>query len=193
MLGSFRVFVGSRTVEESGWRLKKAAGPLKLLALAPDHRLHRDQVMEALWSGHGGRMGSNSFRQALYIARRTLDPDAAVASRLLDYREGHITLCPYHPLRFDVEAFEEAASTARKEKEPAAYRAAIDLYAGDLLPADRYEEWAEELRSELRRSFLSLLVELAGLCEGAVSTKRPSKPWRGRLRTSLRTNGHTSA
>jgi hypothetical protein len=26
LLGTFRVFVGSRTVEESGWRLKKAAG-----------------------------------------------------------------------------------------------------------------------------------------------------------------------
>ena len=80
----------------------------------------------------------------------------------LEYREEHLTLCPHHPLWVDV----EAASTARKEKEPAAYRAAIDLYAGDLLPADRYEEWAEERRSELRRTFLSLLLELAGLCEG---------------------------
>ena len=65
---------------------------------------------------------------------------------MLDYREEYITLCAHHPLWVDVEAFQEAASTARKEKEPAAYRAAIDLYAGDLLPADRYEEWAEERR-----------------------------------------------
>ena len=166
LLGTFRVFVGPRTIEESSWRLKKAAGLVKLLALAPDHRLHREQFTEALWPGQGRRMASNSFRQALYIARRTLDPDAAVASRLLDYREEHLTLCPHHPLWVDVEAFEEAASTARKEKEPAAYRAAIDLYAGDLLLADRYEEWAEERRSELRSTFLSLLVELASLCEG---------------------------
>jgi DNA-binding SARP family transcriptional activator len=85
---------------------------------------------------------------------------------LLDYREEHVTLCPHHPLRVDVEAFEEAASTARKEEEPAAYRAAIDLYAGELLPTDRYQEWVEERRRELRESFLSLLVELAGFCEG---------------------------
>lgn len=112
LLGSFRVFVGPRTVEESDWRLKKAAGLVKLLALAPDHRLHREQVTEALWPSQGRRMASNSFRQALYIARRTLDPDAAVASRLLDYREEHVTLCPHHPLWVDVEAFQEAASTA---------------------------------------------------------------------------------
>ncbi|HYQ83136.1 MAG TPA: BTAD domain-containing putative transcriptional regulator, partial [Rubrobacter sp.] len=61
----------------------------------------------------------------------------------------------------DVEAFEEAAATARREEEPAAYRAAIELYAGELLPADRYEEWAEEKRGEFRRLYLGLLVELA--------------------------------
>ncbi|HEX5700676.1 MAG TPA: hypothetical protein VFX77_08515 [Rubrobacter sp.] len=94
LLGSFRVFVGSRTVEESGWRLKKAAGLVKLLALAPDHRLHREQFTEALWPGQGRRMASNSFRQALYIARRTLDPDAAVASRLrrIELRETLLSL-----------------------------------------------------------------------------------------------------
>ncbi len=34
MLGGFRVSVGSRTIEESHWRLRKAAALLKLLALA---------------------------------------------------------------------------------------------------------------------------------------------------------------
>jgi DNA-binding SARP family transcriptional activator len=61
----------------------------------------------------------------------------------------------------DLEAFEEAGATARRGRDPAAYRAALDLYAGDLLPADRYEEWAEEKRGELRRLYLDLLVELA--------------------------------
>lgn len=41
----------------------------------------------------------------------------------------------------------------------------MDLYAGELLPEDRYEEWTESRRQELRRTFLSLLVELAGLYE----------------------------
>ena len=94
LLGSFRVFVGPRTVVESGWRLKKAAGLVKLLALAPDQRLHREQVTEALWPSQGRRMASNSIRQALYIARRTLDPDAAVASRLrrIELRETLLSL-----------------------------------------------------------------------------------------------------
>jgi two-component SAPR family response regulator len=53
----------------------------------------------------------------------------------------------------------------RRSREPAAYRAAIELYTGELLPEDRYEEWTQERRAELRRTYLELLAELAGLHE----------------------------
>jgi hypothetical protein len=49
LLGGFRVSVGSRTIEENGWQLKKAASLVKLLTLAPGHRLHRERVMDVLW------------------------------------------------------------------------------------------------------------------------------------------------
>ena len=40
MLGGFRVSVGSRTITKDAWRLRKAAALVKLLALAPGHRMH---------------------------------------------------------------------------------------------------------------------------------------------------------
>ena len=42
LLGGFSVRVGDRTVERDKWRLRKAAALVKLLALAQDHRLHRE-------------------------------------------------------------------------------------------------------------------------------------------------------
>jgi DNA-binding SARP family transcriptional activator len=45
MLGGFSVSVGARSVEEGEWRLRKAAGLVKLLALKPGHRMHRERVM----------------------------------------------------------------------------------------------------------------------------------------------------
>jgi two-component SAPR family response regulator len=42
---------------------------------------------------------------------------------------------------------------------------ALDLYDGDLLPEDRYEEWVENRGAELRTLYLALLVELVGLHE----------------------------
>jgi hypothetical protein len=51
--GSFRVSVGSTTVREDVWRFTRAATLVKLLALAPGHRLHREQAMDLLWPDLG--------------------------------------------------------------------------------------------------------------------------------------------
>ena len=48
LLGGFRVSVGPRVIEERSWSLKKARSLVKVLALAPGHRLHRERVMDLL-------------------------------------------------------------------------------------------------------------------------------------------------
>src|SRR5215203_4288368 len=163
MLGGFPVSVGSRDIAEGAWPLRKAEHLLKLLALAPGHRLHREQVMDLFWPDSGRKASSNNLRRVLHSARRTLHSTAG--SQYLVSKDESLVLCPSSPLWVDVEAFEEAAATARRGKDPAAYRAALDLYAGDLLPEDRYEGWADGRREELRRLHLELLVELAMLYE----------------------------
>jgi DNA-binding SARP family transcriptional activator len=165
LLGDFTVTVGDRKVDEKAWRLRKAASLIKLLALAPGHRIHRERAMDLLWPKLGIRAASNNLRQALHVARRKLHPDPEINSRYLSVSGEQLVMCPQGQLWVDVEAFEEAAETARSSKDPAAYRTAIELYSGELLPEDRYEEWAESRRQELGRTFLSLLVELAGLYE----------------------------
>src|SRR5687767_9342905 len=74
LLGSFQVSVGERNIEGKEWRLRKAATLLKLLALAPNHRLHREQAMETLWPELGARAASNNLGVTLHGARRTLEP-----------------------------------------------------------------------------------------------------------------------
>ena len=64
----------------------------------------------------------------------------------------------------DAVRFEELARRALASGDAAAAREAIALYGGELLPADRYEEWAETRREQLRQSHLDLL-RLAGRWE----------------------------
>src|SRR5215208_1231545 len=111
LLGGFRVSVGSRSIGEEEWRLRKAASLLKLLALAPGHRLHREQAMELLWPELDAEAALNNLHYALHVARRTLEPSAraSVASRYLHLGGERLALCPDSPLWVDVEAFEEAA------------------------------------------------------------------------------------
>ena len=163
LLGGFRVSVGSTTIPKDAWRLRKAATLVKLLALAPGHRMHREQAMDLLWPDSGSKAASNSLRSTLHTARKILDP--ALGSRYLASEDESLVLCPEGDLWVDVDAFEQATARARGTKEPATYRAALDLYQGDLLPEDRYEEWTEGRREELRQLYLALLVKLARLHE----------------------------
>ncbi|HEX6708731.1 MAG TPA: BTAD domain-containing putative transcriptional regulator, partial [Rubrobacter sp.] len=164
LLERFEVSVGPRVIQEDGWRLRKAASVVKLLALAPDHSLHREQVMNLLWPDLGARAAANNLHQALHVARRTLEPEARTY-RYLPMRGEQLVLCPEGSAWVDVKAFERSAREARGSRQPTAYREALDLYSGDLLPRDRYEEWAERRREELRRTYLALLFELAKVLE----------------------------
>ena len=160
LLGDFEVSVETRKVEDASWRLRKAASLVKLLALAPGHRLHRERAMDLLWPDLGTKAASNNLRGAVHAARKALGqggPNHLISDN------GMLLLCPQGDLFVDTEAFEEAASVARRSRNPAAFRAAIGLYGGELLPGDRHEAWTEGKREELRRTHLSLLVELAGL------------------------------
>jgi DNA-binding SARP family transcriptional activator len=49
LLGGFAVEIDGTAVADESWRHRRGADVVKLLALAPSHRLHREQVMAALW------------------------------------------------------------------------------------------------------------------------------------------------
>src|SRR5919107_4067776 len=161
LLGGFRISVGSRVIEAKQWRLRKPATLVKLLALAPHHRLQREQIMDLLWPDSRKRSASNNLRQVVHTTRKIVDPVAG--SYYLQSDNESLVLCPGGEIWVDVEAVEEAAATARRSKDPAAYRAVLDLYEGELLPEDRYEEWAEDRRAQLWRLHIALIIELASL------------------------------
>ena len=51
LLGRFAVTVGGVPVAEAGWKRRHAAAVVKVLALAPGRRLHREQVIDLVWPG----------------------------------------------------------------------------------------------------------------------------------------------
>jgi DNA-binding SARP family transcriptional activator len=133
LLGGFSAAIDGVAVPPGAWRLKKARELVKLLALAPGHRLHREQAMDVLWQDLGPAAAANNLHQALHVARRALDADA------IELRDEVLFL----RASVDVDQFELAAESARRSETPAAYRAALSLYPGELLPENRYDDWAE--------------------------------------------------
>jgi predicted ATPase/DNA-binding SARP family transcriptional activator/DNA-binding CsgD family transcriptional regulator len=163
LLGGFRVSVDSCLVADDVWRLRKAASLVKLLALSPTHRMHREQILNVLWPDVDSKAATNNLYYALHVARRTLNP--GTESPHLRLRSDSVVLAPPDVLWVDVEAFERDAAAARRTGDPATYRSAIALYTGDLLPDDLYEDWVANRREGARLLHLALLLELAMLEE----------------------------
>jgi predicted ATPase/DNA-binding SARP family transcriptional activator len=153
LLGGFSVATKDGVVEERAWRLRKAKALVKLLALAPERRLHRERLADLLWPDRDADAAANNLHQALHAARRAIGADAL---RLID---GVVAL----EAEVDVDAFEAAAARARDTREAAAYELALDLHAGELLPEDRYEPWADGRRAALLELYGALCIELAEL------------------------------
>jgi predicted ATPase len=162
LLGGFAAGVDGVATPGTAWRLKKARELVKLLALAPGHRLHREQAMDVLWRDRGPAAAANNLHQAVYVARRALDPGA------IEVREEMLQL----RADVDVDRLELAAVEARRAGTPAAYRAALSLYGGELLPENRYDDWAAQRREELAGLARELEEELAAL--GSVDAARLS-------------------
>lgn len=152
LLGRFTVAVDGVGISGDAWRSRRAADVVKLLALAPEHRLHRTQVMEALWPDRDPQVSGTNLRKAVHFARFAAADEHAVVTE-----QGVLVLWPGAQVETDVDRFEAAARRALGGREESACRAAADLYAGDLLPDDRYETWSIEPRMKLRRRYLDVL------------------------------------
>src|SRR4051794_27310935 len=142
LFGAFAVCVGGVPVPEGAWRLRKAKSLVKLLALAPERRIHRERATELLWPDRGRDAAANNFHQALYVARRALEAAGAEGPAALALRDDMLVLCPGADAEVDVDAFEAAVARARGTGAVEDLRAALALQGGELLPEDRYEPWA---------------------------------------------------
>lgn len=154
LLGRFAVAVDGAAISGNDWLSRRAADVVKLLAMTPGHRIHRAQVIDALWPDSDPQAGGTNLRKALHFARLALGDDRSIVTE----REV-LVLGPGATVDTDVERFEAAAQAALEARDAGACRAAAHLYAGELLPDDRYESWLIEPRARLRRRYLDLLRE----------------------------------
>jgi predicted ATPase len=141
LLGGFAVAVDERPLTGVRWRLRKARDLVKMLALAPGHRLHREQLMDELWPERDPASAANNLNQVVHAARRVLGAPA------IEAREELLVL----HASVDAEDFARTGDAALRDGSSAAIRGALALYGGELLPEDRYEDWTLERRERLAR------------------------------------------
>jgi DNA-binding SARP family transcriptional activator/TolB-like protein/Tfp pilus assembly protein PilF len=169
LLGTTRILVDGVPIEDRAWTRRKSKALVKLLALAPHHQLHREQLMESLWPEQEPELAANNLNKVLHAARRALEPQLknGVDSRFLSTHEQQLILHVPGGFWIDVIAFEQQAQVALQGADVFAYETALALYTGTLLEEDRYEDWAVARREQLQRLQQRLLTRTAQLHEAS--------------------------
>jgi len=167
LLGGFRVTVDGHDLPPDAWKRRKARSIVKLLALAPRQTLHREEVLDQLWPDLDPDAANSNLRLLLHFARSAFRSVGDGSLDVIQLRDDHLSLRLVGPgaIDIDVDRFRSAATAAQRSGDAVTLQAAIDLYAGDLLPEDRYDDWAAAPRETLRETYLSLLLALADLLE----------------------------
>jgi DNA-binding SARP family transcriptional activator len=154
LLGKFEVRRDDRAVPASAWTRRHAAALVKLLALAPGSKLHREQVIDALWPDLSLDEAAPRLHKAAHFARKAAGDDAVVL------RGESIALFPDQDVVVDAAQFEATAVEALRDGDDAQLHEALDRCVGDLLPEDRYEEWADGPRRRIHQLRTDLLRRL---------------------------------
>src|SRR5882672_3072653 len=109
LLGPFRIIVDGTTVDERQFTRRKPKQLIKLLALQPNHQLHREQAMELLWPDSDIESAANNLHKAIHMARHALEPAlrSVADSHFILTQEQQVMLRAPGSSWIDVDAFEQ--------------------------------------------------------------------------------------
>ncbi len=160
MLGAFSVTGNGSALTLPGGLPAQA---VKFVAVSGG-AVHLDELVEALWPEIDPEVGRRRLRNVLARVR-------SAAAELLVRRDEAVQLAEgtdVDATRFAALAAQALAAHDEDDTARQAGEAAVAAYGGELLPADRYAEWAIAPRERLQRRYvqvLDLLADLAG-CRG---------------------------
>jgi DNA-binding SARP family transcriptional activator len=180
LLGRFAVAIDDRELPTPAVPHRPAAAVVKLLALAPAHRLPPDVLIEQLWPEIPADRGAANLRKAVHFARRALGSEQTI-----DTRANTVGLWPSASVVVDAARFEATARAALATDDPRIGAEAAELYSGELLPDDRYASWADAPRERLRALALAV-YKVARQWEQALEIDPlDEEAHRGRMRDQL--------
>ena len=172
--GSFEVLLRTVPVAEGPLWRPRVRALFKHLILSRHQPLPRSVLIERLWPGADDFVGRRNLKVLVHELNQaweaTLSSLGHEAQPLVVHSDGSYFLSPQVEMRVDVEQFQEAWLLGRRLEERGesdralvAYLQARDLYQGDYLAADVYEDWSVAARERLQAVYLDLSRRTARL------------------------------
>jgi DNA-binding SARP family transcriptional activator len=152
--------------------LGRSGKTLTILKYLLAHRarpVSQDHLMGWLWPESNLKKARWSLNSAIHVLRKLLSryPSSAAVNYIL-LEEGYYRLCPTVEVETDVDEFDVSYEQGRHlekahqaEEAVAEYEKAIELYRGDYLVEDLYEDWTMLERERLANAYVDMLGRLA--------------------------------
>ena len=165
--GHFETFCNGEAVPLG--RNGKALAILKYLLAHRDRQVSQDNLMGWLWPESNLKKARWSLNSAIHVLRKLLSscPSSDNVNYIL-LEEGYYSLSPTVRVETDVDEFDACYERGRRleranrrQQAAAEYEKAIELYRGDYLAEDLYEDWTMVERERLINAYVDMLGRLA--------------------------------
>ena len=165
-LGGFGIVAAGRSVEIEKWKRKQAVTLLKYLITQLDRPVHRERLLDCLWSGVDQRRGWGRLKVTMYYLRRELRGNGM--SDEIVKTVGNAYLLRRDAVWVDADVFERLVTEGRALQDQSQWSDALDcyveaqrLYRGDYLEEETFADWCAEERERLRELYLEMLARTA--------------------------------
>jgi DNA-binding SARP family transcriptional activator len=164
-LGSFRVYQDDQLIEK--WLGHKCKGIFKYIVMHRERPIHQEILMDLFWRDADPEAARRNLYQAIYSLRQALQMVNTDFPYIL-CEDSCYHLNPEMEVWVDCEAFRTHEQDGRLlEREGhlqeaiRAYELAENLYEGEFLAEDSYEDWTVVYRENLKHAHLDILDRLS--------------------------------
>jgi DNA-binding SARP family transcriptional activator/predicted ATPase len=188
LLGAFEVRVDGRLIDAAAWKLKHAKWLWQMLCLAPQHRLPKEEAIDALWPhASSPSAAANRLYHTLHALRALFaDSGLTLDSPAVALTAGVLRVHESVQLQVDAAAFHAAAWQARQavpgsQQAQDALRQAVELANGPLTVGAAADDWFTAQRQAQLREQAWVLEQWIGLQQQRGLPGAELMPWLKRL------------
>lgn len=168
LFGGLRVTTERGVIDDIAWRKRKARAMFLMLVLRRGQDVSREMLFERLWPNLGPESARNNF-YVTWGAMRSILGGRGTAGRADSYLHTAGGLCrvtaavtsDLDELDAAIAQLKAAERAADAECVASAARAVTEVYRGELLPGDVYDDWFGDIRERTRQDFCGAML-LAG-------------------------------
>ena len=155
-LGQFLIRYNNFEKDIDDWTSDKALKMFKYFLINRNKEIFNEELVEVFWPDIDPATGQKRLYNTIYLLRKNIGIKDIVLNKTSCYKFNNKYSC-----WIDWEQFNQIYNNLNNDLSIDKLKKALDLYKGDLFPGLRYEDWVEDIRTNLKEKYLDLIYQLS--------------------------------